>query len=114
MSEAGQQRTPAAFPNGGRGSGRGRGRPACHYAGWLKDGKGAWRQVVAAEDAAACYRQLLAPIRQLPATPLASAVLPVGVHPAERPGLILCAGSVMPAAPATRDNASGAGGRAEE
>jgi hypothetical protein len=89
-------------------------RPPHTYAGWLKDGKGAWRQVVDAEDAAACYRQLLAHIRQLPATPAASAVLPVGVHPAERPGMVLCAGSAVLTAPAGPDDAKRAGGRAEE
>jgi hypothetical protein len=81
VSTTQQEPTPGAPSNRGR-----------HYAGWLKGPAGTWRQVVDAADAAACYRRLLAHVRQLPKTPPATAVLPAGVHPedqARRAALLL-------------------------
>jgi hypothetical protein len=65
------------------------GRPAPaarQYAGWVKDRRGTWRAVVGGPDLAGCHGCLLHHVRQLPAVRPATAVLPVGVHPAELGG----------------------------
>jgi hypothetical protein len=84
MSEARQEPTPGAPSSRDLGLDRRGGLPARHYVGWLKGPAGTWQQVVDAEDAAACYRQLLAHVRHLPTKPPATAVLPAGAHPEDR------------------------------
>jgi hypothetical protein len=64
-----------------------KGFSAALYRGWLKLGRsGTWTAVVEAATEAECYRKLLAHVRALPRLPLATAVLPAGVHPEDRHG----------------------------
>jgi hypothetical protein len=51
-----------------------------HFA-WARVGKN-WRLVATGESAAAAHHALLAWIRAQPRPPVASAILPAGLHPA--------------------------------
>jgi hypothetical protein len=52
-----------------------------HYVGWCRKALLSWEPVVEAASLDTCYRLLLEYVRGQPVPAVASAVLPVGVHP---------------------------------
>jgi len=74
------------------------------HFGWARQGK-SWKLVATGASEAEAYRELLAWVKARPASPVASAVLPAGVHPAAQDG----AGSLPagPDDPRRRQNRSG-------